>query len=348
MPAETSLKTPLDYRRILLRADGSASIGIGHVVRSLVLARELLDLGAQVEVWGSSVGAAKMLAPSFQPLVVRDRAAPDGTAEELNSISRFKPDLVIVDGYHFRRDFFLGLSAGAIAYGVIDDNGETQASSPVFVVNQNPSASENQYRSRFPFQRLFLGTTWALIRQEFRMLQHLKVGSEHDIYLALGGSDVSGLTLLIAERLVKEGFSIAVALGPVVPDRAKVTRRLRELPGIHLAGVADAPLTMAKSDLLVLGAGSALWEANALGKKSVGLVVAKNQAAPAKLAHSEGLVSTVIDVQQENDREKLPSMLLKTINALKHEEPPRRQIDADSSRELAKHLVGLHNLANWE
>lgn len=339
MPARRSSKTPRDYRRVLLRADGSASIGLGHVVRTLALARELFDLGAEVEVWGSSVGVVKTLAASFAPLVVRDYAAPGGEADELDSIIGFKPDLVIVDGYHFRRNFFRGLSAANIPYGIIDDNGETEAPNPQFVVNQNPNATEKAYRSRFPSQSLFLGPDWALIRQEFQVLQAGVVDSEYDVYLSLGGSDIHGLTPSIAQDLIDEDISIAVALGPVVKNREKLIAQLLELPGVTLTEATDAPLKMAKSEILILGAGSSLWEANALGKKSIGLVVADNQSSPAKRASSLGLISATIDVRREEDRRNLTSMLLKTTGELKYKDPPARLVDAGGAGRLAMSLL---------
>ncbi len=331
----TSSNANLNYRRILMRADGSSSIGMGHVVRSLVLARELLDLGAEVEVWGSSVALGKCLAPSFSPVPIRDQKNPGGKPNELKQILRLRPDLVITDGYHFRRDFFHSLSEAGIPYAVIDDNVETEAENPVFVLNQNPSAKELSYRARFPNQPLFLGPRWALIRREFRML---KLGEGHpyyDTFLSLGGSDIRGLTLHFARYLCRRHSSLAVAVGPAVPDRSTLVAKLRELPGVSLIEPAAAPAAMAKSRLLILGAGSSLLEANALAKKCIGLVVAENQTAPARTAMSLGLVSAVLDIRVHKQSEVLETMLSDAITAAAKQAAPTRKIRTEGANEMA-------------
>lgn len=335
----TSFKIPRKYQRILMRADGSSSIGMGHVVRSLVLARELLDLGAQVEVWGSAVEAGKALAESFGPIPIRNLAMPDGTAAEIEYIAGLMPDLVVADGYHFTREFFAGLESAGIAYGIIDDNLETKASAPRFVLNQNPSASAELYSSWFPASQLFLGPSWALIRREFFSLRGSESNSEYDVYLSLGGSDLRNLTLGIARHLAGEGLSIVVGVGPGVKNRDGLLAALGRLPGVACSVPSEVPSDMAKSDVLVLGAGSSLWEANALGKRCIGLIVADNQVEPAEGAVRDGLISRSIDVRNENDVARLGTRLLNCLREISRQPSPQNQKVQNPARELALNIL---------
>ena len=322
-----------------MRADGSSLIGIGHVVRSLVLARELLEVGSEVEVWGSAVEAGRALAASFGQIPIRNQAMPDGSAREISAIRDFMPDLVIADGYHFTTQFFAGLENAGIPYGIIDDNMESMGLNPCFVVNQNPSAVEKLYSSRFPASQLFLGLGWALIRREFFSLRDTESNSEYDLYLSFGGTDVRNLTLGLARHLAAEGFSIVVGVGPGVKNRDKLVAALEDLPSVTCSAPAQAPADMAKSDLVVLGAGSSLWEANALGKRCIGLIVADNQLEPARAAVRSGLISRSIDARRENDLARLGTRLLKCILEVSRQPRPQSQITGNPARELAFNIL---------
>lgn len=322
-----------------MRADGSSSIGMGHVVRSLVLARELLDLGAEVEVWGSAVEAGKALAESFEPIPSRNQAMPDGSARGLSAIRDFMPDLVIADGYHFTREFFAGLNSAGIAYGIIDDNSESAAIAPQFVVNQNPSASPEFYGSRFPGSQLFLGPRWALIRREFFHLRDNEVKTKFDVYLSLGGSDVRNLTLRIARHLAADGLSIVVGVGPGVKNRDELVAALEGLLGVICSDPSEAPADMVKSDLMVLGAGSSLWEANALGKRCIGVIVADNQVGPAAAALRCGAVTGVVDFRHIGDSSCLPDRLRHEVLLASKAPVPRVVVSLEGRRELAARIL---------
>ena len=323
-----------------MRADGSSSIGMGHVVRSLVLARELMDLGAEVEVWGSSVGVCKALADSFRIVRVRELTRPSGGRKNAEEVLRFEPDLVIVDGYHFEESFFDVLERAEIDYGVIDDNRETKARNPVFVLNQNPSASAELYSSRFPLAALFLGLNWALIRKEFAVVRDLEPRTDFAAYLSLGGSDVRGLTHPIARCISSEKLSLAVGVGPAVRNRKALVARLAELPGVHVIESASVPLAMAKSRLLMLGAGSALWEANALGKPTIGLIVADNQVSPSKFAEEQGLVSRNFDFRKTQELESICNRLLDAVSESSIYSPPKYKVNLYGAHDFARSILG--------
>ena len=178
--------------RVILRADGSQNIGMGHVVRSLVLAQFLVDAGAWVRLIGQGVERAQKFANSFVS-VPDEEAILDGSAEDARSVITLSPDVVVVDGYHFSRGFFEELDKHRIPFVVIDDNGETQATSPAIILNQNPHATPEMYLKKAENATLLLGPNFSLLRKEISELARANRRKSH-ITVTFGGTDVLSLT----------------------------------------------------------------------------------------------------------------------------------------------------------
>jgi len=248
-------------------------------------------------VWGSSVSSGKALAASFQLVKSRDFHRPLGGASQVDEVLSFNPDLVVADGYHFEKEFFDALDQRDIPYGVIDDNGETEAAFPLFVVNQNPSAERSMYQDRFPEAELFLGVKFALLRREVRFLAEKDFPQEQRVLVSMGGSDPAGLSLPIAAVLAKQNIKSRVVLGPAVVNREKILENLDSLEKVEVADSAQLLADLANCDVSVLAAGSTLWEAGALRSRVLAIVVAENQLAPAEAALSNGMVESVLDLR---------------------------------------------------
>jgi Spore coat polysaccharide biosynthesis protein, predicted glycosyltransferase len=228
------------YQRVLLRADGAQSIGMGHVVRTLALARELLDVGTEVEVWGSQVERGRSFAPSFGAIPIKETTLPNGGRSEIPRIRRFNPDLVVADGYHFSPEFFRALDTYGIDYGVVDDNGETKATAPKLVVNPNPSFSQCEYLSRFPSAQLLLGLDYALIRREIREASSLQSIDEGSVFLSLGGTDVLGMTPQIIDCL--QFSDIRLRLSEAVKESALKDQGPEKFGNVEFFAASDFPV----------------------------------------------------------------------------------------------------------
>lgn len=285
----------LGERRVttaVLRADGSAEVGLGHIMRSLSLGEALTDRG-----WHVTLAAAELppeIAARAQKCFIdfhrmRTHAGGSDDAEETVTLS---PDLVIVDGYQFDASFYTALSRRHCPHAVIDDNGETEASEPLAIVNQNPHASTEMYEHFGAGTVLLIGLDHVLLRREIRDArpEARRRNSESQVFLAMGGSDPLGLTTPLAESLDHLGISVCAALGAANHARERIMDRLGTLASVRVIAPERFADELARSDVAIVGAGTTMWEAAHLGVPTIGIVVAPNQTAASAAAVAQGFV----------------------------------------------------------
>lgn len=286
--------------RIVVCADSSKAMGFGHVTRALTLARALQDTGADVISVGVGMREGTLISPEFGDLHVIE-SSPTNGAGEIKKLLELKPDGLIVDGYHFSENFFKKLDEAGIPYAVIDDIGETEALCPIAVHNQNPHASVDTYKGLSNNPLLLLGLQYALLRNELSFLANKLHEKSALIVVSLGGTDSANLTGPIAKSLLEVGHRIAVN------DRFKKNCDFGNGSNGHSHDIQFFPShlflqTLSSSNLAVLGAGTSLWEANALGTPTIGVIVADNQIQPAKAGLSQGYVEAVVNALKAPSR----------------------------------------------
>lgn len=280
------------------------------MTRSLVLARELADLGHSVRLAGTGATEVSKTINSLSDLATTNLNEPFQTQERLNLILATHPDLVVVDGYHFDSILFDFMDNAGIRYGLIDDGSQTHASNPAFILNQNANASADMYRVRFPNASLLLGLEYALLRKEFVDALGQKEQGPHRPYVmvSLGGSDVAGLSTSIVRLLWEHGLPVRVAIGAAVPNRERVLSEAISYPGVQPVNQSEFEITMANCKFCVIAAGSSLWEALYLGVPTLALIVAENQVEPAlKALDSSSKLRVVNTLEKPPDPSELVS-----------------------------------------
>jgi UDP-2,4-diacetamido-2,4,6-trideoxy-beta-L-altropyranose hydrolase len=312
---------------VVVRADASPDIGLGHVMRSLALADELAAAGLSTTICGTGIppeltSSRHVVAPSH-----RDDAA---------TVIGLRPDLVVVDGYHITGDFFAALDDGDVRYAVVDDNGETPARRPIAIVNQNPHAVATMYERLDGAPLLLLGVHFALLRRAIVEAGQLAASRRPEtIFVALGGSDPRRLTRSVATRVASEGFDVRVAIGPAHPQRTQVMAALADQPGITVIAPADYAAELATAGGAVLAAGSSLLEAACVGTPALAIVIAHNQRQLATAALDQGLACQVLVAD-----EQLDAGLACGLQVLGSARPPSQpRVPGDGARRVAEALI---------
>ena len=275
--------------RILIRADGGAEIGIGHVMRCLALSQAWQDEGGTVRFAMAAPSPAMVDRLRAEAVDVVTIASPPGSledaAETIELARRIAAAWVVLDGYHIGDGYQKAIHDAGLHLLAVDDYGHAAYYWADLVLNQDLNAAEPLYRRREPSTRLLLGTQYALLRREFRRFPRPRREPRPTVrrlLITMGGSDPHNMTRRVIEALALarlETAEVVILVGPGNPhatelaaaaDRSPVAIRLLHNP-------ANIPEIMAESDLAVTAGGSTVWELARYAVPSIVVIVAENQ-----------------------------------------------------------------------
>lgn len=279
----------------VLRSDGGASIGLGHLTRSLALGEALAAVGWRVVLATSSAPGEITSMALAATIDIHVITAPVGTAGDARQLASLHPDLVVVDGYQFGHRFYTQLGEDGIRYAVIDDNVETAAICPAFVINQNPHAVNRMY-SHLEHSELLIGLRYALIRRDVRHARSRKMPKEAEspkVLVSIGGSDPKRLTAPLIGEMGHLGADLRIAIGPANDHDAAIRSEARSAGYATVIEPEQYLAELAGSACAVVGAGGTVWEAAYLGVPTLALIVADNQAEPVRSAEMQGFTHVI-------------------------------------------------------
>lgn len=303
--------------RVAVRADASRTIGAGHVMRSLSLAEGIRAAGAQVTFvcrahdghLGDTIAArgfatvmlpVSATAPPGLPAGPGADMRDDAEATRAALVPGGRPlDWLVVDHYGTDAGWDSAIRPVASRLLVIDDLIDRPRHCDL-LVNQNAPDAAAAYAGLLPAHcRVLGGPSYALLRAEFSdaraglSARHPSDPVRH-ILVSLGGMDADNVTTQVLDALraaaIPPEACVTVVLGPTAPWVDAVRALAATLPWrveVRVGVTAMARLSM-EADLAVGAAGSSSWERCAVGLPSVTIIVADNQAAPARTLADAG------------------------------------------------------------
>ena len=273
-------------RRLLLRADGSATVGLGHVMRLLALGQAWVDAGGLVE--------AVVEAP--EPLLERYRSEGFDvrpTDDDLGDLLRADPTAVAaVDLADLGLDDLGRLSTAASRTLVVDDMALLSEYPVGLVLNQNAHADPQRYRVRGA-GRLLLGLPYVLLRREFRSVPDRTVApAARRLLVTFGGGDPTGMTARTLEAIAtlpahaRAGLEVRAVVGAANAAAAEIAKAASTAtPTVVVErAVKDMTEVMMWADLAITSGGSTVWELARTGCPALVL-----STVPAEIVLAEGL-----------------------------------------------------------
>ncbi len=282
--------------KLLIRADASARMGTGHVMRCLSLAQGWRRAGQDaLFLLKESTPALEQRLQGEGFDIVRSDAVAGGTgdADETARVAQERgADWIVADGYHFGADFQRVLKAAGSRLLLVDDYGHADHYSADYILNQNLYAAPGFYARREPHTRLLLGSRYTLLRQQFNEWRGWKreiPGQARKVLVTLGGSDPDNVTGAIVEKVAQiPDIEITVLVGGSNPHREQLQSKIQN-PKSKIRLIVDAPNMpewMAWADVAVAAGGTTSWELAFMGLPSLVLVLADNQRAVADALES--------------------------------------------------------------
>lgn len=280
----------------LIRADGNARIGAGHLMRCLTIADALKEYaggeeilfvcadGQPAELAGSRGYKAFVLGSDPQDMEGELSAWPH--IPEINK----ETNVIIVDSYCVTKRYLRELRQ----YGTVtllDDMGEECF--PVDrVINYNAFADRELYGRLYggTGTELILGSAYAPVRPQFRGKPYQVREKVEDILITTGGGDVDNIAGRILKRLdgKAEKINYHLIIGNFNPHFEEMKNLEEQSANIHLHhNVQDMAGLMSLCDLAVTAGGSTVYELAAVGVPFICFSYAGNQEKITEYFHRE-------------------------------------------------------------
>lgn len=338
--------------KIFIRADGGSSIGLGHVMRMLVLAEELSKKYEVIFICRTSIleskykaGIDKIKENGYNIFKISE----ENLVEEIIELqTQHKAQLLITDSYDVNEDYFKKLKPFFNITGYIDDVNNCRMDVD-FVINQNMNATDMNY---FPnvnaSTKLFLGTSYCMLRTEFSEVYKKKQMREEvkDILLTLGGMDKNFNTIKIIQKIKGCSQTIHVVIGSAFDEsvRKALSEITKEFNNIILYENAVMSELMGVCDIAIAACGSTLYELCAMGVPTIGIVVADNQELLAVSMKEQGVIIETIN-SEELESYDVNTLLIRTIEDKKLRqsiiEKQQGLVNVDGANKLMKEIEKL-------
>jgi len=277
-----------EEKHLVIRADASTQIGIGHLMRCLALAQAWKDAGGRVAFITGCQSESLLQRLREEEFNIHLLAHPYPDPEDWDytkNVLTISPDAwVVLDGYHFDEVYQQQVKQAGHRLLVIDDMAHLKHYHADIVLNQNLHA-ENSHYSCEPYTHLLLGTPYVLLRREFlawRGWQREIPETARKVLVTLGGGDPENHTLKVIQALQKmdiPGLEAVVVIGASNPHAGPLEAAAGQghIPIRLIRDAGNMPDLIAWADVAISGGGSTNWELAFMGLPGVIIVLADNQ-----------------------------------------------------------------------
>jgi len=290
----------------LIRCDGGAAFGYGHVKRMVALARSLRDregIGAIFALHGSEDAAGPIRRAGFKAVML------NGANDLQNLVGAHKPDILLLDGREGpSRAELEKLKRGIAVTAVIDDGHERRLAADYAYYPPVPGARALDWTGSNTLPRL--GWEWALLGLGPNAAAKARDSSRSQrptVLVAMGGSDPQGLTLRMAKALaaLDQVFRVRFVIGAGMKDAEKVARGLVMLKKNYetVEGADDLSIEYANADVALCAFGVTAYELAACGVPALYLGLNEDHVASASAFADAGMGLSLGQASKVSDAE---------------------------------------------
>lgn len=270
---------------LLIRADGNAKAGAGHMMRCLSVAE------AAAEQTGGRTGIRFVCADGDSAELARSRGfeaeALQTDYRDMESELPFweqaadadRP-VILVDSYYVTDRYLRALRAYGKVY-LMDDM--QQHAFPVDgVINYNIFADLARYRDLYAGTgtECLLGARYIPLRKQFLGVEYKPAERVRDVLLTTGGGDADNVAEAVLKSVYRDSFTYHVLVGRFSPNLERWRNLAGERRNIRVySDVQDMAGLLRKCDLALTAGGSTVYELAAVGVPFICFSYAENQEA---------------------------------------------------------------------
>jgi spore coat polysaccharide biosynthesis predicted glycosyltransferase SpsG len=276
--------------------EASSLIGMGHILRSQVLARIMHTRGYGIS--GITIGDEKAVSYAEERVKRENFKWPIRVVQDLQTaiecISRDTPCVVVVDCSRASQDIVVACTNSGIPVVALDYfiSEQPLPAAVVNLIDHNPATLSGHPPTREGVA-YYEGPQYAIIRDEFLAARNRRISSSErallkKIVIAFGGADPSGNTKRALNMLAQwpGEFVVDLTIGPlftseIEPMTASVHHKCDII--VHTSPSYIGKL-FEEADLVFCGGGGTLLEAICVGIPAI--VIAQNEA---ELRHAKSL-----------------------------------------------------------
>ncbi len=302
---------------IAIRADGNETLGMGHLMRCMSIAKALEKQGAQCvffvaqeqagafirekgfdcEVLGTDYRDMEAELPRLREMVGRPQSRNvyhqetmdsqhdlakrvEGDGQKEAYVNESVPRLWLVDSYQITQSYLQELQKMCPVFYLDDTGGKVFAADGL--INYNIYGDELEYEAKCPSNmKLLLGAGYAPVKEEFVQTSYTVREDVQNVLITMGGSDKLNITGALSQSLLKrlpESIHLTLICGRFNPHLQELMQLQEENPRVHvLVDVADMWKHMSQADVAVSAAGSTMYELGAMGVPTVCCYYVENQ-----------------------------------------------------------------------
>lgn len=251
---------------ILIIANGGEGIGLGHIIRTLALAKKLRYKHNVKYICNNNEsfksGREMLMKENFKIFTINNE----------EDVLKFEADFIIIDKYDVSSDYLKILSKKFIVM-YIDDNNLLEYYPVNIVLNHNIYGKEINYKTK---GKVLAGSKYTLIRSDFLNYRPIEIKENiKNILITVGGSDDFNLTEIILDRLPDDETIKHVVIAQSFKFKEKLLNMEKKNVKFHYN--PNMATLIKEMDMAISACGSTLNELAYLGIPTVGIIVADNQ-----------------------------------------------------------------------
>lgn len=345
----------------VVRADGNASIGVGHLMRCLTIVDALVQGGVSID------DIVFICAQESSAMLVRERGydcfvcETDYTKmeEELSIIeAMFSGSLLkqifLVDSYYVTDHYLQDLHRWGKVI-LLDDM--QQRSFPVdAVVNYNAFASEDIYKKLYAGTdtECYVGASLVPIRSQFLDVPYTVKDTVSDVLITTGGGDQDNIARQILDEIYDEKLNYHIITGRFNPHLIQL-KKLERRGNVKISyDVKDMAACMQECDIAITAGGTTIYELAAIGVPFICFSYAENQEALTEYVGSQGIAGYA-GAYHKNRRGTLQAFREQFVEMCQSKDKrnicygkEKAMIDGQGAKRLAAIWSEMHKNANPE